>query len=66
MSSKSRPITAKTIFYNSDGFGRDTYIQYNNGGLTAPNERKTNFDRGKLLTRLLSIHQGNKAAVFSH
>jgi hypothetical protein len=46
MAFKPRPITAKTVFYNTDGFGRDTYIQYNNGGLTAANERKTNFERG--------------------
>jgi len=43
---RQRPITAKTVYYSPDGYGRDTYIQYNNGGLTVANTSKSNFDRG--------------------
>ena len=41
-----RPISAKTIYYNTDGGGRDTYIQVNNGGLTKGYETITNFELG--------------------
>ena len=33
---RTAPITAKTVSYFSDGMGRDSYIYFNNGGLTVP------------------------------
>ena len=41
-------IPAKSIHYQSDGSGRDTYIGINNGGLMVTEENKTAFSIGNL------------------
>lgn len=35
--------TAKATLYQPDGKGRDSYIYYNNGGLSSPNKRIINL-----------------------
>ena len=40
--------TAKTIFYNPNGTGRDTYIHSNHGGLSIPRMRNTQPEKGSM------------------
>jgi hypothetical protein len=39
---------AKTIFYNPNGTGRDSYISCNHGGLAAIKERNCQPDKGTM------------------
>ena len=41
--------TAKTILYQNDGSGRDSYIYNNNGGNTVPNDLKGTLNSGAIM-----------------
>ena len=46
---------AKTIFYNSNGSGRDSYIVANHGGLVASQVRNIQPEKGTMDTREIHI-----------
>ena len=58
---KVLPIRGKTIFYQIDGSGRDTYISNNNGGLCA---KKTClvYDLGKFPVEPKTIQKSSGIA----
>jgi hypothetical protein len=38
---KARGLSPKTVYYQTNGTGRDTYISCNNGGGVKPSQFKT-------------------------
>ena len=47
---------AKTLFYNANGTGRDSYIQASHGGLVASQQRNVQPEKGTMDSRDIHIH----------